>query len=379
MAYSLAMSTDRRRFIEAVTGLAVVSGQVARAAPQQQGPQPPPQRRIGVAAIGLNHGHITSQVEEAQRGGGELVSFYAKEPELAAEFGKRFPGAKPAREEREVLEDESVQLVLTAAIPDERAGIGVRAMQHGKDVMADKPGATTLEQLAELRRVQQQTRRIYSVWYGRLADPAITRAAALIQAGAIGRVVQTIGVGPHRMNPASRPPWFFERARYGGILCDLASHQADQFLFLTGSTRAEVVASQVGNVDHPQFPGLEDFGDMLLRGDSASGYARVDWFTPGGLGTWGDGRMTIIGTEGFIETRQNVDLAGRPGGGHLFLVDQKETRHIDCRDEPLPYGRQLVADVLDRTATAMVQEHCFRATELALRAQAAAQRVDRRG
>jgi predicted dehydrogenase len=254
----------------------------------------------------------------------------------------------------------------------------VRAMEHGKDVMADKPGVTTLEQLAELRRVQAQTRRIFSVWYGRLADRAITRAAALVKAGAIGRVIQTIGVGPHRMNPALRPAWFFERARYGGILCDLASHQADQFLFLTGSTRAEVVASQVGNVDHPQYPGLEDFGDMLLRGERATGYARVDWFTPAGLGTWGDGRMTIIGTDGFIETRQNVDIGGRPGGAHLFLVDQKETRHLDCSTEPLPYGSSLVADVLDRTETAMSQEHCFLATELALRAQAGAQRVDRR-
>jgi predicted dehydrogenase len=175
------------------------------------------------------------------------------------------------------------------------------------------------------------------------------------------------------MNPRTRPAWFFERERYGGILCDIASHQFDQFLFFTGSTRAAVVASQVGNVRHPEHPGLEDFGDVMLKGNGGTGYIRVDWFTPDGLSTWGDGRLTVLGTDGFIEVRKNVDIAGRPGGSHLFLVDQKETRYVDSSQEPLPYGERLVDDVLNRTETAMPQEHCFLATELALRAQKDAQ------
>jgi predicted dehydrogenase len=177
------------------------------------------------------------------------------------------------------------------------------------------------------------------------------------------------------MNPKTRPAWFFERERYGGILCDIASHQFDQFLFFTGSTRAEVVASQVGNVHHPEHPGLEDFGDVMLRGDGGSGYVRVDWFTPDGLASWGDGRLTILGTDGFIEIRKNVDVAGRPDGNHLFLVDQKETRYVDCKDQPLTYGERLVDDVLNRTETAMPQEHCFLAMELALKAEKNAQPV----
>ena len=335
-----------------------------------------PTGRIRFAAIGLNHGHVYAQVEDVVRGGGELVAFHASEPELAAEFARRFPAARRAREEREILEERSIPLIVSAAIPAERAPLAARAMQHGKDFMVDKPGATTLDDLAELRQVQARTGRIWAVWYGRLADRALCRAADLVRAGAIGQVLQTIGLGPHRLDPASRPPWFFEKPRYGGILCDLASHQADQFLFFTGSKHFEVVASQTANVNHPEHPGLEDFGDMLLRGDGGKGYARVDWFTPGGLRTWGDGRFTILGSDGFIEVRQNVDLAGRPGGNHLFLVDQRETRHVDCRDQPLPAGAQLVADVLDRTETAMSQAHCFLATELALRAQAAAERID---
>ena len=332
--------------------------------------------RIRFGVIGLNHGHIYGQTSAAIEGGGELVSVYAREPELAAAFVKRFPQAKLVKDEREIIEENSLQLVVSAAIANERAPLGIRVMRHGKDFMADKPGVTSLDQLAEVKRVQAETKRIYSILYSeRLENRASIRAGELVKAGAIGRVLQTIGMGPHRMNPKTRPAWFFDRAKYGGILCDIGSHQAEQFLYYTGSTSAEVVASQVGNLDHPQYPGLEDFGDAMVRGNGGTGYLRVDWFTPDGLGTWGDGRMTILGTDGYIEIRKNIDITGRPGGNHLFLADHKETRYIDTSNVELPYGRQLVDDVVNRTETAMPQAHCFLATELILEAQAQARQI----
>jgi predicted dehydrogenase len=357
--------SDRRGFLKsslAVTGIALGAPALARARASSA-------PRIRFGAIGLNHGHIYSQVEVVRRGGGELVSFYAPEADLAAAFRRRHPGARAARDEREILEDDSLQLVVSAAIPNERAGLGIEVMRHGKDFMVDKPGVTTLEQLAKVREVQAETKRTYSIAYGRFENGAIVKAGRLVGDGVIGAVIQTIGQGPHRMHPADRPAWFFERERYGGILCDIGSHQLDQFLFFTGSTRGEIVASQVGNLHHPEHPGIEDFGDAMVSGNGGTGYLRVDWFTPDGLGTWGDGRLTILGTDGYIELRKTIDIAGRPGGRHLFLVDQKQTRHLDCSQEPLPYGERLVDDVLDRTETAMSQEHCFLATELALRAE----------
>lgn len=330
--------------------------------------------RFGV--IGLNHDHIYGMTRTLLNAGAELVSFYAPEPDLAAAFAGRFPQARQARSREEVLEDESLHLIASAAIPDERPVIGVAAMRHGKDYVSDKPGFTTLAQLEEARRVQAETGRIYSVFYGeRFENVATVRAGELVRAGAIGRPLQTIGLGPHRLRPATRPEWFFDRARFGGIINDIASHQMDQFLFFTGSTSAEVVAAQVGNLAHPQWPAFEDFGDVLLRGDGGTGYVRVDWFTPDGLETWGDTRLTVLGTEGFIEVRKNCDIAGRPGSNHLFLVDGKETRYIDCTGAESPYGRQLLDDIRNRTETAMTQEHSFLASELALRAQAQAQRI----
>jgi predicted dehydrogenase len=367
----------RRDFLKATLSTAALASSarvVAARQPAAPAPAGPP--RIKFAAIGLNHGHINGQCQSVIRGGGELVWFFAKEPDLIAAFQKRFPDAKLARSEQEILDDKAIQLVVSASIPKERAPLAIAAMRHGKDVMLDKPGITTLAQLAEVKKVQAETKRICSILYSeRHENRATVKAGELVKAGAIGKVIQTIGLGPHRTSIKTRPAWFFDLESYGGILCDIGSHQFDQFLFFTNSTEASVVASQVGNFNHPSHPGLEDFGDAMVRGNGGVGYVRVDWFTPDGLSTWGDGRLTILGTDGFIEIRKNVDIAGRTGGNHLFLVDQKETRYIDTAGTDLPYGRHLVDDVLNRTETSMPQAHVFLATEVALRAQAGARRA----
>ena len=66
-----------------------------------------------------------------------------------------------------------------------------------------------------------------------------------------------------------------------------------------------------------------------------------------------------------------MDIEGRPGGDHLFLTDGKGTRYMDCAETELDYGERLRDDVLNRTETAMPQEHCFLAMELALEAHRA--------
>lgn len=331
---------------------------------------PAPKDSIKFSVIGINHPHIYGMVSALIKGGGELVSVYAKEPDLLKSFVKSYPGVKIAKSEDEILGDKSVQLVASSGIPVERAPLGIRVMKAGKDYMADKPGIVTLEQLREVKKVQKATNRIYSIMYSeRLGSPASVYAGELIESGAIGKVVQTIGMGPHRMSRASRPDWFFDPEKAGGILCDIGSHQADQFLFYTNSKKAQVSYSQVANFNLPDYPAFQDFGDMMVRSDHATGYIRIDWFTPDGLATWGDGRTFILGTDGYIEMRKYIDITGRPGGNHLFVVNRKETKYADCSQVYMPYGEQLVSDVVNRTETAMPQDHCFLATELALLAQ----------
>lgn len=332
---------------------------------------------IRIAAIGLSHYHIYNQVDALLGAGAELVWYLGAEPERAAEFAQRYPQARAARSVEEILEDDSIQLVASAAVPNERAPLGIRVMQHGKDYSCAKPGFVSLEQLAEARRVQAATGRKYLVHFGERVDNAATvKAVELVQAGAIGRVVQTTGFGPHRLlGHVPRPAWTFDTQFYGGVINDLASHQIDQFLTFTGSTQAEVVSAHVGNVHYPQFPGFEDFGDLMLRSPQATGYIRVDWLTPAGLPTWGDVRLFLLGTEGYIEIRKNCDLSGREGKNHLFWVNQTGVHYLDCEAVPLPYGAQVVDDILNRTETAIRQEHCFLTSELALIAQQSAHRL----
>jgi predicted dehydrogenase len=328
------------------------------------------------AAIGINHDHINGLMRCMLAAGGTCAGFHAAEDDLAAVFAARYPGVPRLRDRRALLEASDIQLVVSAAIPGDRAALGVEAMRHGKDVLVDKPGALTLEELAELRAVQAETGRFYTIFYSEhLEQPSTVRAGELVAAGAIGQVVNTMGLGPHRMRRATRPDWFFDRRRGGAILADIASHQCEQFLFFAGAEDAEVLSATVGNHRLPDLPQFQDVGDIHLRAGGVTGYIRVDWYTPEALPVWGDGRLVILGTEGTIELRKYIDLAGRPGGNHLLLSNQGGVRHIDCSQVALPFGPRYAADLRDRTETAIAQAHVFKAMELALTAQAMADRA----
>ena len=329
---------------------------------------------VRFAVIGIEHRHIFGQVDPLLAAGAELVCYHAQ-GFLLDWFKEKYPHVPAVEDRRRILEDETIQLIVSAGIPSERAALGIEAMRHGKDVMVDKPGVTTFEQLAAVRKVQGETRRIYSVCYSEHFETRSTvKAGELVQAGAIGRVIHTTGIGPHRLNKKTRSDWFFQRDKYGGILADIGSHQCEQFLFLTGADDAEVVAASVANRGNPDTPGLQDFGEMGLRTKDASGYICVHWFTPDGLPTWGDGRLFITGTEGAIELRKYVDIGGSPGIDHLILTDGKGVRRIDCSAVQLSYSGALIHDILTREETAMPQARSFKAAELALTAQAMAER-----
>jgi len=375
--------TGRREFLERMGAmLALASGAEAESlAPL---PEQRPRHHIRFAVCGISHDHIHGMIGAVTRGGGELVAWWGEEPEKCTEFLRRYPAAKAAREQEEVLHDPTVQLVLSSQIASQRAGIGVRAMKAGKDFLSDKPGITTLDDLALVRKTIAETGRIYAIMYSeRLEVKAAVHAGELIKSGAIGKVIQTINIAPHQViqragdngGGVPRPGWFWEDVQYGGILCDIGSHQIDQFLFYTGSTTAEVVAAQIANLRHPDHPHFQDFGDMMLKGDSGFGYVRLDWFTPDGLGTWGDGRLFILGTDGYIEVRKYADVAVSPKGNNLFIVDKNRARYIDCNNGPLPFGSQFVADIVGRTHVAQDQAQCLLAAELSIRAQLSANRA----
>lgn len=330
--------------------------------------------RLKFAAIGLDHRHIYGQAANMEAIGGEFVGWWTEgTPGTIDGFERRFPDARRVADRRVLLADPDIDLILIAAIPSDRAALAIEAMESGKDVMVDKPGCTTLDQLEQIRACVKRTGRIWSINFSERFEVACTtRAAELVREGAIGKVVQTAGFGPHRINRHLRPDWFFEKEKYGGIITDIASHQIDQFLYFTGAQDAEITMASAGNYANPSDPGLQDFGEVALRSDTAHGYIRVDWYTPDALPTWGDGRLTILGTDGYIELRKYVDLARSDTTDHLYLVNGSRCEHIHCPEAGYPYFQRLADDIVARTETAMTQAHCFKVMELGLKAQSMA-------
>jgi predicted dehydrogenase len=324
------------------------------------------------AAIGLDHGHIYGMCNGLCEAGAELASVYDPDPNKVRAFLKVYPGVTAASSEQAVLDDPSLRLIASAAIPCDRAPLGLRVMDHGKDYFTDKPPLTSLEQLDAVRKRVRETGRKYACYYSeRLHVEAAVYASQLVQSGAIGRVLSVVGLGPHRLNAAARPEWFWDKRKSGGILCDIGCHQIEQFLYWSGAKSARLLHSKVANYrgDHPDF---EDYGDATFVSDhGATHFLRVDWFTPNGLGAWGDGRTFITGTDGYIELRKYLDVARDPEGDHVYLVNQEAELHLSVRGKVgFPYFGQLILDCLQGTERAMSQEHCFLAIELALRAQA---------
>lgn len=326
------------------------------------------------AAAYLDHGHIFGQVNGLTEAGAECKYVYDPQRERAEGLAAKYPGARVVGSFEEILADPEVKLVTAAAVPSDRYGIGLRVLEAGKEYFTDKSPFTTLEQLEQAREAVKRTGRRYMCYYSeRIHTEAGYHAGELIRQGVIGDVLQVLIMAPHNLAKETRPDWFFDKEKYGGILTDIGSHQFEQFLTFTGATDAKVNFARVANFANADKPGLEDFGEASLEANNgASCYCRIDWFNPSGLRTWGDGRTFVLGTEGTLEVRKYVDLATEPMESQvIYLVDGEKEQRIPCAGRMgFPFFGRLIRDCIDRTETAMTQEHCFKAAELAMQAQA---------
>ncbi|NLZ55599.1 MAG: Gfo/Idh/MocA family oxidoreductase [Clostridiaceae bacterium] len=325
------------------------------------------------AVMSLEHGHIYGMTNGLLGAGGTLKLVYDKDPEKVKKFVETYPQVKVASSAEEILQSDGIQMIAAADVPNLRGPLGVKIMQHGKHYFTDKTPFTTLEQIDAARKAVVETGKRFFVYYGeRLASESGMYAGELVKQGAIGRVIQLVGLGPHRLNAPARPDWFFKKEQYGGIIIDLACHQLEQFLYYTGNTDGTVTSAQVGNYGNPQFPELEDFGSCHIVGENgATMFCRVDWLTPDGLRSWGDGRTFILGTEGYIEMRKYINVGVEGDFGDLvFLVDGKQERVFDCQGKVgFPFFGQMIDDCLYGTENAMTQAHIFKASELSIKAQ----------
>ena len=333
-------------------------------------------RSLNRAVLGIDHGHRFDMLDEMIKEGCKCNHFWTEgSPLTLKEFNKKYPNIKRSENKSEILKDNKIDMILISSIPKDRATLSIEALKSGKDVMVDKPGCTTLDQLDDLKRTVKETGKIWSVNFSeRFHVAAVAKAEELVAEGKIGKVKQTMGIGPHRQGNYERPDWFYERESYGGIITDIGSHQIHQFLVFTNSKEANITNALVENTTKKQFPGFQDFGEINLTGNGGHGYIRLDWFTPDALPTWGDGRLFILGDKGFIEIRKYTDLAKSGTGNHLYYANNEEVKYLDCSDVKLPYFGNLINDVLNRTESACSQELTYLTMELAIKAQEIAEK-----
>ena len=333
-------------------------------------------RYLNLAVLGIDHGHIFDMLDEMIKEGCKCNYFWTKgSPLTLKEFNNKYPNIKRVENKNEILENDKIDMILISSIPKDRANHSIEALKSGKDVMVDKPGCTSLDQLDNLKQAVKETGKIWSVNFSeRFHVAAIAKAEQLVAEGKIGKVKQTMGTGPHRQGNYERPDWFYDRKSYGGVITDIGSHQIHQFLVFTGSNKAKINHALVENTTKKQFPGFQDFGEVNLTGNEGHGYIRLDWFTPDALPTWGDGRLFILGEKGFIEIRKYTDLAKSNSGNHLYYANNEEVKHMDCKNVKLPYFRNLIEDVLNRSETACSQELTYLSMELAIKAQEIAEK-----
>ena len=333
-------------------------------------------RSLNLAVLGIDHGHIFDMLDEMIKEGCNCNHFWTEgSPLTLKEFNNKYPNIKRIENKNEILKNDKIDMILISSVPKNRAALSIESLKSGKDVMVDKPGCTTLNQLDDLKRTVKETGKIWSVNFSeRFHVAAVAKAEELVAEGKIGKVKQTMGSGPHRQGNYERPDWFYERESYGGIITDIGSHQIHQFLVFTNSDDVKITHALVENTTKKQLPGFQDFGEINLTGNGGHGYIRLDWFTPDALQTWGDGRLFILGDKGFIEIRKYTDLAKSDSGNHLYYANNEEVKHIDCNDVKLPYFRNLINDVLDRTESACSQELTYLTMELAIKAQEIAEK-----
>jgi predicted dehydrogenase len=331
------------------------------------------------AVIGLSHVHALSMTE-ALLGLPEVAcdGFAPEDTPVARGFQSVFSDLRP-RPREDLLGDPAIDLVLCADVNGLRGSVLAEALAAGKHVFVDKPPVTTLQDLETVERAAKKNGKLFFVYFGeRLDNPLLLKTKQLIGEGRIGRVVNFIGLGPHKLSIEHRPAWMFDPALYGGILNDIASHQVELFTWLTGQQVARF-RSRVGNFGTPQYPTFEDFGDAWFEGDGgATGYVRVDWFTPDALPTWGDIRQMLVGTEGTLEIRSNINVGSADAGPVLLLTTRESAPEVvDPGDIDTAWAPKLVADIQDGVNRLMPHDRTFQALRTVLSMQSQAERIGR--
>lgn len=322
------------------------------------------------SVIGIKHGHVYQMCDGLIKSGAVIKYVYDDDVKSVESFSLKFPTCKYVENADSIFSDNETDLIVCADIPNRRCDIGVISMRSGKDFFCAKAAMTTTEQLERIKTTCKETGRKFFIYYSEMvANKSALYAEKLIKCGKIGKVVNVIILAPHKLGE-NRPEWFFSREQSGGIITDIGSHQFYQFLRYTGNESAKITYSITANYSRIG-EDFDDIGECCVRGDNGvTGYIRTDWLSPDSLNVFGDGRVFIVGTEGYIELRKYTDVGVSEEPDNVIMVNKNgvfKKSVFFCQD--IDFFDNLLYDLKYRTEKAMNFTQSFAAMELALKAQ----------
>jgi predicted dehydrogenase len=191
-----------------------------------------------------------------------IVAGYDLIAERAHSLAKMFPGTRVYTTYRQMIEDPQVELIVVSTRSHEHAPMSIAAMRGSKDVLVEKPIATTLRDADRMIKVARETGQRLLVRQNRRFDPHFLHARELIQSGKLGKVF-SISLRQHGYQ--HRADWQTLRKYGGGQLLNWGPHVVDWGMRLLGSPAVDVwsdlkrIASAGDAEDHVK---------LIIRGEN---------------------------------------------------------------------------------------------------------------
>ena len=214
--------------------------------------------------------------------------------------------------DRESARKDGIDVVAIMTPNDSHYEYSMSALEHGFDVICDKPMTNTLQEAEALHKKVQESGLVFCLTHNYTGYPMVRQAKAMVEDGQLGtiRLVQVEYVqGGKADEEKPMPvvlPWKYDPTRGGPslVMGDIGTHAHNLTRFITGLELDEVSA-EIGNI----VPGrlVHDFAGALLRfTNSARG---VFWVTQAAAGVENCLRIRVSGTKGSLEWMQEFPQA----------------------------------------------------------------------
>ncbi len=249
-----------------------------------------------------------------------------------AEAARRLIGAdRAATDHREVTENPDVDIVHICTPNHLHAEALLAAIRHGKHIYCDKPLCADAAEAEAVRAALADYRGTAQMTFHNRFFPATLRAKALVEEGALGRILQFRAAYLHSGNVDAAAParWKLTRAGGGGVIADLASHVVDLVDHLIGPLAATCALTTTA---YPERPAVGDPSRRVAvdAEDCVLALARME---SGAVGTVESSKLAT-GSEDELR----LEIHGTGGAIRFNLMDPHHLEYCDASVPHRPLG-----------------------------------------